>query len=112
MYRETIVGRSPETMRFDVEVPARGWLDLAVGTVGDQRSRFAYLLVKGRGSRRSPSIRLRRPIAGTAGPSTFSVCRTTDHAEVLLTAAEPGTIGFWGSPVFVRERRRTTRRAA
>lgn len=33
IYHETLVTRSPETVRFNVRVPARPWLDLAVGTV-------------------------------------------------------------------------------
>jgi hypothetical protein len=33
IYRETIVSRAPEVMRFDVELPAKPALELAVATV-------------------------------------------------------------------------------
>ncbi len=33
IYHETLVTRSPETVRFCVDMPSRPWLDLAVGTI-------------------------------------------------------------------------------
>jgi hypothetical protein len=35
IYRESIVGRSPETLRFELRVPENAFLDLALGTVED-----------------------------------------------------------------------------
>ena len=35
IYRESLVAHAPETMQFDVQLPERPWLDLAVGTVED-----------------------------------------------------------------------------
>ncbi len=33
IYHETLVTRSPETVRFSVDLPANPWLDLAIGTI-------------------------------------------------------------------------------
>jgi hypothetical protein len=35
IYRESLVAHAPETIRLDVQLPDRPWLDLAVGTVED-----------------------------------------------------------------------------
>jgi arylsulfatase A-like enzyme len=104
VYRETLVGRSPETMRFDVEVPARGWLDLAVGTVDEQPVTFRVGVVEGKDDR-------------TLLEHTVTTAYRWDHRPVDLSSLagrrvslvfslrsdQPGTVGFWGSPV-VRSR--------
>ena len=53
IYRETVVARAPETVRWRVTLPARPWLDLAVGTLG---GRAGHVLAVGvaRGRRRRP----------------------------------------------------------
>ena len=38
IFRETIVSRSPEVIQMDIDVPARPWLDLHVGTAKTARS--------------------------------------------------------------------------
>ena len=40
IYRETLVARAPETMKFDVTLPERPWLDLGVGTPDDSPATF------------------------------------------------------------------------
>ena len=40
VFRETLVARSPETIRMRIEIPARPWLDLAVGTIEDGATTF------------------------------------------------------------------------
>ncbi len=35
VYRETLVSRSPETLRFGLRLPSHPWLDLALGTIED-----------------------------------------------------------------------------
>lgn len=117
VYRETIVSRSPEEIRMDVTLPARPWLDLAVGTVDHEPATFCVRV---------------RPVGG-AGASSDGISRrvtvTKPHrwqhvridlsalagrkAEVILAleANEPGVLGFWGSPV-VRNNRAPSLRAA
>jgi arylsulfatase A-like enzyme len=100
VYRETIVARSPETIRFDVEVPARGWLDLAVGTVDEQPATFRVGMIDGKDDR-------------TLLEHTVTTAYRWDHRPVDLSSFggrrlslvlsirsdQPGTVGFWGSPV-------------
>lgn len=40
IYRETVVSRSPETLKVSMKLPARPWLDLGVGTVEDGPAKF------------------------------------------------------------------------
>ena len=100
IYRETLVGRSPETMRFDVEVPARGWLDLAVGTVDEQPVTFRVGVAEGKDDRAllehtvTTAYRWdRRPV----DLSSFAGRRVS--LVFSLRSDQPGAVGFWGSPV-------------
>ncbi len=105
IYRETIVARSPEKLRVDLALPARPWLDLAVGTVEDG------------------PIGFRVAVAERGGPETVLLERTVTRPQrwesvpvdlgayagrpVTLTfalqAEKKGTLGFWGAPT-VRSR--------
>jgi arylsulfatase A-like enzyme len=99
-YRETLVGRAPETMRFDVDVPARGWLDLAVGTVEEQPITFRVGLLEGKDDRAllehtmTTAFRWDRR---SVDLSSFAGRRVS--LVLSLRSDRPGTIGFWGSPV-------------
>ena len=104
IYRETIVGRTPETMRFEVDVPERGWLDLAVGIVDDHPVTFKVAVGEGGNDRGLVEHTVttayrweRRPV----DLSSFAGRRVS--LALSLQGAQPGTIGFWGSPV-VRSR--------
>ena len=99
-YRETLVGRAPETMRFDVDVPARGWLDLAVGTVEEQPVTFRVGVVESENDRAllehtvSTAFRWDRR---SVDLSPFAGRRIS--LVLSLRSDRPGTVGFWGSPV-------------
>lgn len=100
IFRETLVTRSPETVRFSVTLPARPLLDLAVGTPEDGPVTF-------------------RVVVGRAGQDTAVMTRTvtTPHrwerqvldlsafagsaVELSLAASaeRDGKLAFWGSPV-------------
>ena len=43
IYRESLVAHAPESMQFDVQLPDRPWLDLAVGTVEDGAVTFSVV---------------------------------------------------------------------
>lgn len=99
IYRETIVTRSSETARFDLTLPERPWLDLAVGTVTESPVTF-------------------RVTASVSGEETVLGEHTVTEAhewqmapidlaelageEVTLSLAldsEDGSaLGFWGAP--------------
>lgn len=99
-YRETLVGRAPEIMRFDIEVPSRGWLDLAVGTVEEQPVTFRVAVVEGRNDR----VLLEHTVTTafrwdrrSVDLSSFAGRRVS--IALSLRSDRPGTVGFWGSPV-------------
>lgn len=104
IFRETLVTRSPETVRFQVTLPSRPLLDLAVGTPQDDPVTFRIGIRQGdkdtpvmaatvttphRWERREIDL---TPFAGQAISLSLST-----------TAEKPGTLAFWGAPV-VRQR--------
>lgn len=100
IYRESIVSRAPETVRFDVELPAAPALELAVAT-----------LEKG-----PVTFRVDVTPASAAEPITIrSVVTEPDRWQTLwvdldglggrraevalsLVADRPGALGLWGAP--------------
>jgi arylsulfatase A-like enzyme len=109
VYRESLVSRSPETMKFDVPVPKNGWLDLAVGTVDDHPATFR-VAVSGGGSGSGERVLLehtvttpyrweRQPVdLGEFGGRTVQL-------SLAVVGDANGIPGFWGTPVI---RTRTT----
>jgi arylsulfatase A-like enzyme len=104
VFRETLVTRSPETARFDVTLPSRPALDLALGTPEDGPVTFRV------------TVRRDGQDAGVLAQTVTTAYRwehrVVDLAEFagqevtlsLSTAAEkPGTLALWGAPV-VRQR--------
>jgi arylsulfatase A-like enzyme len=103
VFRESLVTRSPELMKFQVTLPKRPWLDLAVGTVDDHPATFR-VSVKPAGSTGAETVLLdytvttphrweRQPLdlSGFGGRSvelTFSLIADTE-----------GIPGIWGTPV-------------
>ncbi len=77
--RETIVSRSPERIRFEVNLGPYPWLDLAVGTIEDGPVTFT--------------------VAVETAPNDTTVLRRTVTLRLGLDADQPGRLGFWGSPV-------------
>jgi arylsulfatase A-like enzyme len=117
VYRETLVARAPEVLRFELEVPPRALLDLGVGTPEHGPVEFVVRL--------APAG---KAAAGAAGAKVAADAKTllartvtTPHRwepltvdlgahagervalELALAAEARGTLGFWGSPV-VRQR--------
>ncbi len=101
IYRETLVTRAPETVRFELTLPERPWLDLAVGTVESHPVRFRVGIVTSGGEERVLDERtVDAPYLWENAPVALE-----DYAgeKVTLTlsleADAPGTLGFWGAPV-------------
>ena len=104
VFRETLVARSPETIRMRIEIPARPWLDLAVGTIEDGATTFRVSV--GRPGDRE----------GNSVETVFERTVTTPHRweparvdlsefagrevelALSLTSQRAGRVGFWGSP--------------
>ena len=104
VYRETIVTRASESMRFDVELPSQPWLDLAVGTVEDGPVTFRVEIEQG-GERK----RVLEKTVTTAHRWERAPVALDEFASRLVTvslsvsAQNDGALGFWGAPA-VRDR--------
>jgi arylsulfatase A-like enzyme len=99
IYRETIVSRSPEKLRFRIRVPESAFLDVALGTVEEGPVRFQIS---------AGEVELARTLTT---PNRWEEVTVDLDAlagrEITLTlaleAASDGALGFWGTPV-VRSR--------
>jgi arylsulfatase A-like enzyme len=100
IYRETLVTRSPEAMKFDLRLPARPRLDLALGTVEDGAVTFRVSVRPGGGEGATVLERtITRPHRWETVPVDLAPYAGKAVALTLSLAAEkPGTIGFWGNP--------------
>lgn len=100
VYRESLVGRAPETMRFRMRLPQRPRLELAVGTIDAWPVRFR-VTVRGDGTEETLAERT-VTTADRWEPLTFDLARFAGREVTLslgLSADKPGAIGFWGAPV-------------
>jgi arylsulfatase A-like enzyme len=104
VYRETIVTRSPESARFDVELPSRPWLDLSVGTV--EEGPVTFLIEVEQGGERKRLLEKTVTTAHRWEPAhvaldEFASRRVT--VSLSVSAQSDGALGFWGAPA-VRDR--------
>ena len=107
IYRESIVSRSPERISFGVDLPWAPFLDLAIGTVEDGPVAFR-VEARDAGSSSGETVLLRRTVSTPGRWDSVPLdLEAFAGRRVILTFAleadEPGTIGFWGSPV-IRDR--------
>jgi arylsulfatase A-like enzyme len=99
IFRETLVTRSPETVRFDVTMPTRPVLDLSIGTPEDSPVTFRVAVRRGDKDASVLTRTVTSPyrwerqsvdLADFAGQSvSLSLSATSD---------KDGTIAFWGAP--------------
>lgn len=113
IYRETLVGRAPEVLRFPLVLPESPWLDLSLGTSDDAPVTFRV------GVEVRPSSQFGEPPKALLIERTVTRGNRWEPAGIDLSAFAgqkvaltlglesdpPGAIGFWGSPV-VRDRGR------
>ena len=100
VYRESLVGRAPETMRFRVQLPQRPRLELAVGTMDAWPVRFR-VTVRGDGNEETLAERT-VTTADRWEPMALDLERFAGREVTLslgLSADKAGAIGFWGAPV-------------
>jgi arylsulfatase A-like enzyme len=100
IYRETLVTRSPESMKFDLRLPAQPRLDVALGTVEDGPVTFRVSVRPSGGEEATAMERtVTRPHRWDTVPVDLVPYAGKQVALTLSLAAEkPGTIGFWGNP--------------
>ena len=116
VYHETLVARSPETIRLKLRLPARPRLDLSIGTIEDEPVGFrvaARLASRDVATETVLAERtVTRPHRWEAAPVDLDAFGGKEIVLSLSLAAEkPGTLGFWGSPT-VRSRVAAPGRAA
>lgn len=100
IYRDTLVARAPETLRFPLALPAKSWLDLAVGTVEDEPVTFRATLRQG--GREETLAERTVTTAQRWEPLRVDLARFAGAEATLglsLASPKPGALGFWGAPV-------------
>ncbi len=102
-YRETVVARAPETIRWSLILPERSHLDLGLGNLAGESLTFRVSLDSGSGEEEI----LTRSLDPQSPWQDVDVdLLSAAGREVTLTFAlegEPGTLGLWGAPA-VRNR--------
>jgi arylsulfatase A-like enzyme len=102
VYREALVARAPDALKFDVHLPARPRLELAVGTIENAPVTFRVVATGGGGGK-----------GGTVLERTVTTAHRWETATVDLTglagkdvtlslelaSERPRALGFWGTPV-------------
>ena len=112
IFRETVVARSPETIRLALTLPDDPWLDLHLGTPEDGAVTFRVGLSS---AADEETVLLERSLTTAHRWETAHV-DLADYGgkdvtlSFSLPDAEDGTLGFWGSPV-VRARGEPPKRA-
>ncbi|HVR29187.1 MAG TPA: sulfatase [Thermoanaerobaculia bacterium] len=99
VYRESLVSRAPETMRFALELPDDGWLDLGLGTVESRPLTFRVSLESGATSAELLERTITTPEVWH--PAAVDLAAWAGRRVTLELAVESdaeGTIGIWGSP--------------
>ena len=104
IYRESLVAHAPESMQFDVQLPDRPWLDLAVGTVEDGAVTFS-VVAKPEGAADDRDVvqadlTVTRPHRWDSYPVDLSrLAGKRVTLSLQLKSESAGALGFWGSPV-------------
>ncbi|HTE65486.1 MAG TPA: sulfatase, partial [Candidatus Binatia bacterium] len=106
VFQETLVSRSPEVVGLELDVPARPWLDLAVGTVEDGPVGFRVSLRRAGGG--DAVVLMERTVTtphrwedASVDLSAFAGQKV--GLDLAVSADQAGRLGFWGAPV-VRSR--------
>ncbi|HUG52875.1 MAG TPA: sulfatase [Vicinamibacteria bacterium] len=99
VFRETLVTRSPETVRFEVVVPARPVMHVALGTPEDEPVTFRIAVR--RGDQDVPVLTRTLTTPYRWEPSVVDLADFAGQRVSLslsATSEKPGTIAFWGAP--------------
>ena len=101
IFHESLVAKAPETIRMPLSLPARPWLDLSVGTLEDRPVTFRVGVEQAGAA--EPRVLLERTVTTPDRWEDASIDLTAFAGEdvtlsLSVSAEEPGTVGFWGSP--------------
>lgn len=102
-YREAVVARAPESIRWEVDLPDRPRLSLSLGTVDAQPVVFRVEVQPAGGEAVTLLERtVTTPFRWEDSSLDLDRWRGRRVALKLSLSAEPGAMGFWGSPVVRR----------
>lgn len=104
IYRESVVARSPESIRWEVELPERPRLSLSLATLDEHPVTFRVALRPDGGE---PVELLSRTVSTSNEWDLASLDLDAWNGrkvtlDLSLSAGEAGTLGVWGSPVIRR----------
>jgi arylsulfatase A-like enzyme len=104
VFRETLVTRSPERVRFAVRLPSRPVLDLSVGTPEQQPVTFTVRVRRGEEETAVLTSTVTTPLRWERRVADLGAF-AGDAVELSLQAeaGKGGTLAFWGAPA-VRQR--------
>ena len=99
IFRESLVTRAPEELRVEVDVPAGGRFDVALGTMEDQPPTFQVVVSDGEESHLVFEHTVTTPNRWEWQSVDLAEFAGRRVALTLALAADaPGTIGLWGTP--------------
>jgi arylsulfatase A-like enzyme len=100
IYHETIVSHAPEKISFATALPDRPWLDLSLGTLENEPVTFRAVVRDQTGEVELMEQTLTTPSRWE--PVQLDLSKYANRQVTLLfslQSANPGALGFWGSPV-------------
>jgi arylsulfatase A-like enzyme len=100
IYRETVVARTPETVRFSLTLPARPRLEVALGTLDDEPVTFRVAA----GEPENEEVVAERTVTTPHRwePASVDLSRYAGRRVSLtlsLLGKNSGLLGLWGAPV-------------
>lgn len=105
IYKETLAAKSSETFRIPLrELPARPWLDIAIGTPEEEPVTFTASIAQRDGSKTSDmEVLFERTVstANTWEPLRIDLAEYSGEGVVLelsLSGSKKGLWGYWGGP--------------
>lgn len=104
IYRESLVAHAPESMQFDVQLPERPWLDLAVGTVEDGAVTFSVVAKPEGDTDDHDTVKADLTVTRAHRWDDYPIDLTPLAGKRIILSLQlksesPGALGFWGSPV-------------
>ncbi|MDX1643420.1 MAG: sulfatase-like hydrolase/transferase, partial [Thermoanaerobaculia bacterium] len=102
IYHETLVTRSPETVRFRLEMPSRPWLDIAIGTIEETPVRFRVEVAEPGADSGEPVLLRTVTTPERWEPARIELGPWAGREVDLLMAAESaseGAVALWGTAV-------------
>jgi arylsulfatase A-like enzyme len=102
VYREALVARAPDALRFDLHLPARPRLELVVGTI--EESPVTFRVVAREAGGKADEVLLERTVTvphrwETAAVDLARLGGRDVTLALTLVSEKPRALGFWGTPV-------------